>query len=123
MRVVFLKVFLSVSRIHNHTAFVSSVACCPGDPILLWSGPQGSSEGPSGWVHYVKGAARSMTLLFLASLAMKCEWKLEILHPALFESMRVIWARRATLSTDIKRVAFVPYLPNCKVVLCVCEII
>ncbi|CAJ1461118.1 unnamed protein product [Effrenium voratum] len=84
----------------------NALACCPGDPILLWSGPQGSSEGPSGWVHYVKGAARSMTLLFLASLAMKCEWKLEILHPALFESMRVIWARRATLSTDIKRVAF-----------------
>ncbi|CAJ1412778.1 unnamed protein product, partial [Effrenium voratum] len=63
-------------------------------------------RGPVKWVHYVKGAARSMTLLFLASLAMKCEWKLEILHPALFESMRVIWARRATLSTDIKRVAF-----------------
>ncbi|CAJ1394735.1 unnamed protein product [Effrenium voratum] len=95
--------FISESNF-NACGFLESFLV--GDPILLWSGPQGSSEGPSGWAHYVKGAARSMTLLFLASLAMKCEWKLEILHPALFESMRVIWARRATLSTDIKRVAF-----------------
>ena len=58
-------------------------------------------------VHHVKGAARSMTLLFLASLVMKCKWKLEILRPTLFESMRVIWARRVTVGTDIKRVAFV----------------
>ena len=39
------------------------------------------------------------------SVWQKCKWELHILSPQLFNSMRVIWCRRATMSLDLSTVA------------------
>ena len=74
------------------------------DPLILWNGPpvQGRT---SGWTHFVKGAARAAIALFCTALAMRAEWDLRVLAPALWESLVQISCRRV-MSVDLTSICF-----------------
>ena len=74
-------------------------------PLLLWDGPSPSDTTEYGWVCYLKGAARSQTLLFLAKLALDAQWGLAVLHPALLASMQAIARKRGSLLRDLQSIA------------------
>ncbi|CAK9104192.1 unnamed protein product [Durusdinium trenchii] len=73
------------------------------DPILLVERPDAFDYF---WTNYVKGAARSATLLMLASVVMEQSWDLSILNPALQASMVTIFARQELMIADSEAVAF-----------------
>lgn len=78
-------------------------AIVQGDPILLVERPDAFDYF---WTNYVKGAARSATLLMLASVVMEQGWDLSILNPALQASMVTIFARHELMIADSEAVAF-----------------
>ena len=74
-----------------------------GDPLLLAQGPDvGRSEF---WTVFVKGSARSGTALFLASLAMRYQWGLATLHPALQKSLTFVRGKRSGCNSDTCSIA------------------
>ncbi len=78
-----------------------------GDPLLLAPMPA-SEDGPLDfWASYVKGAARAMTALAVASLVMEHGWPVGAGTPAypFLHSLAVVWVRRGLNTTDRGAVA------------------
>ena len=82
------------------------------DPLLVWEGlPQGDLESQENgsfkafWLSYVKGAARSTTVLFLCQLCRENNWNLEIIAPEIHQSLCCIYVRRQTMATDLGAIA------------------
>ena len=79
-----------------------------GDELILWRG-QNQSVLPDNtpfWTHYVKGAARSGTLLFLLALVKEADWELAVLCPSLYGSILAIHCRVDMSCHDIQAVAY-----------------
>ena len=77
-----------------------------GDELLLWQGPgQGNSQQEYFWTNFVKGAARSATLLFLLALTKGAGWELQVLHPQLYETVLAIHCRCDTC-LDVQAAAY-----------------
>ena len=77
-----------------------------GDELLLWQGPgQGNSQQEYFWTNFVKGAARSATLLFLLALTKGAGWELQVLHAQLYETVLAIHCRCDTC-LDVQAAAY-----------------
>lgn len=74
-------------------------------PLSLWDGPSASGSSEYGWCTFLKGAAGSSTLLFLAKMCMDAGWDLQVLHPSLYTSMVAIRCQRGTLFRDLQSIA------------------
>lgn len=81
------------------------MALRPGDPLLLVAA---DSVPPDAifWLRYVKGAARTCSLLLLAYVAMRQGWDLPLLCPYLQESMLAIYCRQELFVADAESLAF-----------------
>lgn len=75
------------------------------EPLSLWGGPLPSGSNCFGWTCFVKGAARSCTVLMIAHISMSQSWDLQSLAPGLFASMLAITCRRGAMSHDFEAVA------------------
>ncbi len=69
-------------------------------PLLLYQGPVQDLPGPHEsspwfWTHYVKGAARATTALFVAHVCFQQNWGLQVLKPILFETLQLVHCRVA----------------------------
>lgn len=74
--------------------------------ISVWDNADTSLSGnPVQWISYVKGAARSAAVLTLASLAIRYEWDIGFLYPALQKSMCVVHCQKADCASDLAAVA------------------
>ena len=84
--------------------FLTNSVVTDSDPLLLYQGPD---EGPGTpfWTHFVKGAARTSTMLFLAAQVIERGWCLDTLAPDLQRSLTAIFARRELLSSDSQSIA------------------
>ena len=81
-----------------------------GDPILLYQGPAIGYEDDDGetifFAHYVKGAARATSALFLAHVLLYVlEADLVSLHPALQGAFVTVFARKSIAATDATSIA------------------
>ena len=73
------------------------------DELLLAQGPTDGEK--NFWTRFVKGSARTCTLLFLASQALAREWNLAVLAPDLLHSMTAVYCKRGIMTTDFQSVA------------------
>lgn len=85
--------------------FVTHSVLTAEDPVQLCQGPTQPDAEARFWSRFVKGSARSCTLLFLASEIMGHGWNLQVLNPELLRSMTAITARRGLMTTDLQSVA------------------
>ncbi len=79
-------------------------------PLLLYQGPVKDLPGPDEsspwfWTHYVKGAARATTALFVAHVCFQQNWDLQVLKPILFETLQLVHCRVGAVSTDATTIA------------------
>ncbi len=82
--------------------FLTHGVITKGDPLLLCQGPTGADAF---WSVFVKGMARSSTMLFLASQAIEREWLLSTLMPDLQQSLTMICATRKIMASDPQAIA------------------
>ena len=81
------------------------------EPLLLYQGPdtglaKDSADNPIFFTHYVKGAARATSMLFLAHVVLrKLRADLESLQPGLYRSLTVLYGRVASAATDAQSIA------------------
>ena len=99
----YLHTALSLYDEYLTRGFVSS-----GDELLLWRGqsPTVLPDNASFWTNFVKGAARSGTLLFLLALVKEAGWELNVLCPSLYDSILAIHCRVDMSCHDIQGVAY-----------------
>ena len=82
-----------------------------GDPILLFQSPTtwyevDDGRGPLFFAHYLKGAARATSILFLAHvLIYHLQADVASLHPELQASLQTVRARRGIAATDAASIA------------------
>lgn len=85
--------------------FLTNGCVTQTDPLQVWEAPDSRSTMTNQWVSYVKGAARSATMLFLASFSIRYHWDFGSLFPELQRSMCAIHCRRGDCASDIASVA------------------
>ncbi|CAK9015484.1 Uncharacterized protein SCF082_LOCUS12781 [Durusdinium trenchii] len=81
--------------------FLTNGCVTQTDPLQVWEAPDSRSTMTNQWVSYVKGAARSATMLFLASFSIRYHWDFGSLFPELQRSMCAIHCRRGDCASDI----------------------
>ena len=74
-------------------------------PLSLWDGPKPGGDEQVGWTTYLKGASRSLVLLFIGKVCIDMGLELSVLHPALFQSMLAIKCVRGTMLKDLQSIA------------------
>ena len=91
--------------------FLVNSAITETEPLLLYQGPdtglaKDSADNPIFFTHYVKGAARATSMLFLAHVVLhKLRADLESLQPGLYRSLTVLYGRVASAATDAQSIA------------------
>ena len=82
--------------------FLTNTVQTQREPLLL---SQGGGKEASFWACYVKGSARSCTMLYLAAQVIQRRWQLSVLHPDLLHSMTAVYAKRGILTSDSQSIA------------------